>query len=199
MLSHLKANDGSIEVSRPMEAREKEGTEAVGLVAHDPARFVGQFQNKIDAKGRVSIPADLRRFIAMDGAEAAQVMYCFPSLLDDELQCGGSDLVETLLSIVATTDVFADNRYEFERLVTEETQRLYFDDNGRVVIPKALRDHAKLDGMIGFGGRGQYFAMAAAKPLEDVRAKARRLAKDNRETIRARSLTSTLAKRGEAP
>ena len=63
---------------------------AQGADLRAASRFVGRWQNKIDTKGRVSVPADLRRHIEV-GAEAP-VMYVCPSFADAELICGGPDL-----------------------------------------------------------------------------------------------------------
>ncbi len=167
--------------------------DSVGLRA--PHRFVGQYTQKVDAKGRVSIPADLRRQLTPGADEPASVLYCFPSLLDAELQCGGPDLVETLLQVVATADVFDGNRYELEGLVTEETERLYFDETGRIVLPKHLREHAKLDGSASFGGRGSHFVIAAAETRAALRAKFRQLSEDQKATLRGRSLPTAIARR----
>jgi MraZ protein len=172
-------------------------TEAKRALARSPARFVGRYENKIDAKGRVSVPADLRRYLDPGSTEPATALYCFPSLLGAELQCGGPELVEILLQIVATADVFEGSRYELETLITEETERLYFDDNGRVVLAQHLRAHASLEGQVGFSGRGSHFVMAAPEARSSLRDRVRNLSDAQKDVFRARSLPSTVAKRGE--
>ncbi|MEM9421107.1 MAG: hypothetical protein AAF986_01150 [Pseudomonadota bacterium] len=160
----------------------------------DPARFIGRFTNKIDTKGRVSVPADLRRYLDPGAAEPAPMLYCFPSLFSSELQCGGPDLVKLILSTIETVDIFGGDHFEREAEVTGETRRLYFDDNGRVVVPKDLREHAGLSGEVAFHGRGQHFVMAPPAGVKSLRDRARDLTPEQRQTIKARSAPSFLAK-----
>ena len=175
---------------------EKAGTEAIsGAVSlRDPARFVGRFSNKIDSKGRVSVPADLRRYLEPGASEPAAMLYCFPSLFSSELQCGGPDLVKLILSTIETVDIFDGDHFEREAEVTGETRRLYFDDNGRVVIPKELRDHAGLEGEVVFQGRGPHFVMTKPAKVQSLRDRARALTEEQKQTIKARSAPSFLSK-----
>lgn len=161
------------------------------------SRFVGNAVNRIDQKGRVSVPADLRRYIDPGSEAPSPVMYCFPSFLGGELQCGGEDLVNILLDVVATQDVFDRRRAALEKAVTTFTERLYFDDNGRVVVPKRLREHAGLEGSVAFAGHGALFTMSPPEPVEDVWAIAQSLSDEEREILRGRAMPSTIAK-GEA-
>lgn len=169
-----------------------------GLKERSPARFVGGAQNKIDQKGRVSVPADMRRQIDLESGELSPVLYCCPSLWAPELQCGGADLVDVLLEVVATQDVFEKRRAAMERAVTTFTERLYFDDNGRVVVPKRLREHAGLDGQVAFAGAGAFFTIARGESLDDLWAEATSLDEGEREVLRVRSMPSTLAKGGRS-
>lgn len=177
------------------ERKSESGTTMATIHARSPARFIGHYTNKIDAKGRVSIPADLRRFILPDSETLSAELYCFPSLISDELYCGGPDLVQIVLSTIESIDIFGGDHFAREAFVTGETRRLYFDDNGRVVVSKDLRDHAHLSGTVTFQGRGQMFVMMPSAQLDDMRAAARALTKEQKDTIRARSLPSTLAKK----
>lgn len=160
-----------------------------------PSRFVGGFRNKIDQKGRVSVPADFRRHLDLESEEPSPVLFCCPSLWEAELQCGGADLVDVLLEVVATQDVLEKKRAAMERAVTTFTERLYFDENGRVVLPRRLRDHARVDGYVSFAGAGPFFTMSAGESLDDLWALATDLSEEDKDILRARSMPSTLAKR----
>ena len=155
-----------------------------------PSRFVGRAEAKLDAKGRVSVPADLRRALG-----EGQPLYALASLTDPVIECGGDDLVVLQLEVIASLDVYDEDRWAMEEAVTEETQRLSFDDNGRVILPAILREHARLDGKVGFAGRGQKFVMACPDYLAERRSAGRAAAARHRETMKARSLASLTAKR----
>ena len=156
------------------------------------ARFVGRGEAKVDTKGRVSVPADFRRVIG-DGP-----LYACASLTDPVIECGGEDLVGLLLGVIGSLDVYDEDRWAMEEAVLEETQRLPFDENGRVILPKPLREHAMMDGQAGFAGRGQRFVIAAPAYLAERRAAGRAAAQRHRDTFKARSLPSVVAARGGA-
>ena len=155
-----------------------------------PSRFVGRAEAKLDAKGRVSVPADFRRALGEGAA-----LYALASLTDPVIECGGDDLVALELEMIASLDVYDEDRWAMEEAVTEETQRLSFDDNGRVILPAMLREHAGLSGQVGFAGRGQRFLMAPPEWLAERRSAGRAAAARHRDTIKARSLASVTAKR----
>ena len=158
--------------------------------ARAPSRFVGRAEAKLDAKGRVSVPADFRKAIG-EGAP----LYACASLTDPVIECGGDDLIDLQLGIISALDVYDEDRWAMEEAVTEETQRLSFDDNGRVILPALLREHAGLSGQVGFAGRGQRFLMAAPEWLAERRGAGRAAAARHRETIKARGLASVTAQR----
>jgi MraZ protein len=54
-------------------------------------QFVSAFTNKIDTKGRVSVPASFRSVLAKDGLDG---IYCYPSLDAPALDAGGQRLVD---------------------------------------------------------------------------------------------------------
>ena len=154
-----------------------------------PSRFVGRAESKLDAKGRLSVPADFRRALG-DGP-----LYACASLTDPVVECGGDDLISLQLDVIASLDVYDEDRWAMEEAVTEDTQRLSFDDNGRVIVPAILRDHAGLSGQVGFAGRGQRFVMAQPAWLAERRSAGRAAAARHRDTIKARSLASVTARR----
>ena len=51
--------------------------------------FLSKFKNKIDQKGRVSIPSQFRSILFQDGS---QKMFCYPSLDAEAIDAGGSTL-----------------------------------------------------------------------------------------------------------
>ncbi|MBB4659877.1 division/cell wall cluster transcriptional repressor MraZ [Parvularcula dongshanensis] len=155
--------------------------------ARSAARFVGRAECKVDAKGRVSVPADFRRALG-----EGEPLYAFASLTDPVIECGGADLVGLLLSVVSNLDVYDEDRWAMEEAITEETQRLAFDDNGRIVLPPSLREHAVIEGQASFAGRGQRFVLAAPSFLADRRSLARAAAARHRDTLKARTLPSVV-------
>ncbi len=72
-------------------------------------RFVSTFTNKIDAKGRVSIPAPFRAVLERDGYSSGGI-YCYPSLDAPALDAGGERLAKKIDGLLAGLPDYSDER-----------------------------------------------------------------------------------------
>jgi MraZ protein len=70
-------------------------------------QFVSTFTNKIDTKGRVSVPASFRTVLAKDGLEG---IYCYPSLDAPALDAGGQRLLNKINGLVEGLAPYSDER-----------------------------------------------------------------------------------------
>src|SRR6267154_1759418 len=61
-------------------------------------RFVSHYTLRLDAKGRVSIPASFRAVLARDGFEG---LYCYPTLDRPALDAGGNALLKEIETLIA--------------------------------------------------------------------------------------------------
>ena len=61
-------------------------------------RFVSHYALRLDAKGRVSIPASFRAVLARDGFEG---LYCYPTLDRPALDAGGNALLKEIETLIA--------------------------------------------------------------------------------------------------
>ncbi|NRA29826.1 MAG: hypothetical protein HRU11_06130 [Parvularculaceae bacterium] len=147
------------------------GGDAPTLALEGP-RFAGRFPGKLDSKARVIIPPAFRQKILGE-------LYVFPSLVEPVLQIGDSTLPDLLLSAVTDielVDEFDERLTQLENYVMERAQPITMDDAGRVAMPADYRQHAALEGPLGFGGRESHFVLAAADYFERMDAEARSLA-----------------------
>ena len=55
--------------------------------------FISTYTNRLDAKGRVSIPAPFRSILAVDGSDG---LYCCPTLKGDAVDAGGNRFREII-------------------------------------------------------------------------------------------------------
>jgi MraZ protein len=152
-------------------------------------RFTGRFSAKLDAKGRISIPAEFRAKLP------SASVFVFRHFSEPLLQMGPPSLLDDLLAAVAGQDVYDEDRWLLEDEITEGTQEITIEENGRVSLPKALRDEIGLTGAATFGGRGRHFVLGAEETLERSRGRAREAAQRHRDTLRARMLPSVQAGR----
>src|SRR5262249_20674786 len=77
-------------------------------------RFVSTFTNKIDAKGRVSIPAPFRAVLERDGYAHASAggIYCYPALEAPALDAGGERLAKKIDGLLSGLPDYSDERDE---------------------------------------------------------------------------------------
>ena len=138
-------------------------------------RFVSTYTNKIDAKGRVSIPAPFRAVLERDGYSAggAAGIYCYPSLDAPALDAGGERLAKKIDGLLSGLPDYSNERDELSVALYGDVQVLSIDGDGRIVLPEALRAHAGLQSQITFVGLGEKFQMWEPGRFEERRAAAR--------------------------
>src|SRR4026207_1088342 len=116
-------------------------------------RFVSTITNKIDTKGRVSAPAPLPAVLERD--RPAGGISCYPSLDSPALDAGGQSLAQKIDGLLAGLPDYSDERDELSVALYGDVQVLSLDQDGRIVLPEALRAHAGLDTHVTFVGLGQ--------------------------------------------
>src|SRR5581483_6561499 len=100
-------------------------------------RFVSTFTMRLDAKGRVSIPASFRAVLARDGFEG---LYCHPALDRPALDAGGNALLS-------------------------EIETLKPDSEGRIILTDTLKAHTGISDSASFVGLGHKFQIWEPKRL----------------------------------
>ncbi|NVK20187.1 MAG: division/cell wall cluster transcriptional repressor MraZ [Methylocystaceae bacterium] len=117
------------------------------------ALFVGRHLNKIDKKGRTSVPKPFR---ASFDDQSFRGMYAYPSFKFPAIAACGEEFM-TLLSdsLTAETDFFSDDQDDLATVILENSTQLSFDGEGRVIIPQDLLDHAGITDQALFVGRGR--------------------------------------------
>lgn len=127
-------------------------------------RFVSTFTNRIDAKGRVSVPAPFRAVLERDryGGGPDLSIYCYPSLDAEALDAGGERLAKRIDGLLGGLPDYSDERDELSVALYGDVQILAIDQDGRIVLPEKLRAHLGLDSgaaEIAFVGLGEKFQL----------------------------------------
>ena len=150
-------------------------------------RFVSTFTNRLDAKGRVSVPAPFRavldRQLAADAPGSATSLYCYPALDAPALDAGGERLAVTIDGLLAGLPDYSDERDELSVALYGDVQLLALDSDGRIVLPESLRAHAGLQGHVTFVGLGQKFQIWSPEHFEERRQRAREKVKEHRRLL----------------
>jgi MraZ protein len=152
-------------------------------------RFVSTFTNRIDAKGRVSIPAPFRAVLERDGYSQGSIggLYCYPSIDAPALDAGGERLAKKIDGLLSGLPDYSDERDELSVALYGDVQVLGVDGDGRIVLPEGLRRHAGLQDQVTFVGLGDKFQMWAPDAFEERRQRAREKAQEHRKLFGAGS------------
>lgn len=130
------------------------GASASGVWSMD--RFVSNFTNRLDAKGRVSIPGAFRAVLARDGHEG---LFLHPSLDLTALDAGGRLLLAQIDAMLAVLPPYSDERDHLATALLGESQVLKVDPEGRVQLPESLKAYAGIRDQVTFVGLGSKFQL----------------------------------------
>lgn len=119
------------------------------------ALFSSTFFNRIDRKGRVSVPAGFRA--ALTGQSFAGIV-AFRSLKFPALDAGGYDRLEEIAKSLDELPEFSDERDALGSVLSD-AHELPFDSEGRIVLPQALIEHAAIAEQVAFVGIGRSFQL----------------------------------------
>jgi MraZ protein len=108
----------------------------------------------VDAKGRVSVPAQFRAVLARDGFEG---LYCYAALDRPALDAGGNALLEEIEALIAGFPLYSEQREQFSLALYGTSETLTIDREGRVVLTEQLKVHAGIADTVTFVGLGHKF------------------------------------------
>lgn len=138
------------------------------------ALFLSTFVNKLDRKGRVSVPASFR--LALTGQNFNGII-AFPSFKLPALEASGIDRMEEVSDRIDQLAEFSEDRDALSSILAD-AEPLAFDGEGRIVLPEALCKHAGITENAAFVGRGRTFQIWEPQRFQahqqEMRERARR-------------------------
>lgn len=143
--------------------------------------FLSTFVNKVDKKGRVSVPSPFRVALAAQGFSG---VIAFPSINLPAIEGWGKKRMESLSAGIDAFDPFSDEIDDFTMAIIADSHQLAFDTEGRVVVPDALLAHAGITEHAAFVGRGTAFQIWEPEAFRVRQEEARKRAKENRLAIK---------------
>jgi MraZ protein len=117
-------------------------------------RFVSNITLRLDAKGRVSIPASFRSVLGRDGFEG---LYCYPALDRPAIDAGGNALMAEIEALIGRFTPFSEEREQFALALYGTSETLKVDGEGRVMLSESLKRHAGISDSVTFVGLGHKF------------------------------------------
>ncbi len=118
--------------------------------------LLGRYVNKVDRKGRVSVPK-LFRDAFMDQHSGFSGVYAYPLFKYPAIEACPETLMMRVVESLEDMAMFSEDQDDLSSVLTESTVPLPFDPEGRVVLPDELIEHAGIDGEALFVGRGKAF------------------------------------------
>jgi MraZ protein len=143
--------------------------------------FLSTFVNKVDAKGRVSVPATFRIALTQ---EAFQGLVAFRSYKYQAIECCSYTRMEMLSGSLDNLDMFSDEQDDLTATIFADALQLPFDGDGRIILPKKLAEFANITDRAAFVGRGATFQIWSPDSFNQIQTQARERTKDRQATLR---------------
>ncbi len=143
--------------------------------------FLNTFVNKIDRKGRVSVPATFRAVLADQSFPGIVAFRSFTAAAC--IEGGGMDRMESLSASTDQLGPFSTELDDLTSLIFADARQLPFDTEGRIVLPEDLIAHAGLAESCAFVGKGKTFQIWEPQAFATAQDEARRRAMANRPSL----------------
>ena len=141
-------------------------------------RFVSHFTHRLDAKGRVSIPAPFRAVLMRETFDG---LFVHPALDATALDCGGTGLLGTIDTLLARYPPYSTERDTLATALLGESEILKVDAEGRVILSDTLKARGCIAAEATFVGQGYKFQIWEPERfrahLEEARSSLRDLRK----------------------
>ena len=144
--------------------------------------FMDTIINKVDAKGRVSLPSDYRSIVK----ELSTEIVCYRSLNAPGIEGCLEDTLEKLATeIENSTDFFSETQDNLTNLIFGDAKRFTFDSTGRISLTEKLLKHAQITDTAVFVGKGRKFQIWNPENWEKEEKRIRAEVMRNRPSLKA--------------
>ena len=143
--------------------------------------FLSTYQNKIDKKGRVSVPASFRSYLSNLGYNG---VICYPSFNNNCIEAWPQDRIEKISNAIDSLNPFEEKKDYFATSILSESINLQFDSEGRILITNKLLKHAKIKNSILFVGQGKTFQIWEPNYYEKFKVTAKRKSNIHRSSLK---------------
>lgn len=147
--------------------------------------FLDTITNKVDAKGRVSLPSDYRAIVK----ELSTEIVCYRSLTSPCIEGCTEELLEKLATdIENSTDFFSETQDDLTNLIFGDAKRFTFDSTGRIMLTEKLLKHAEITDAAVFVGKGRKFQIWSEKNWEKEEQRIREKIKLSRPSLKTEEI-----------
>lgn len=146
--------------------------------------FLSTFQNRIDKKGRVSVPAQFRAMLEPKKKGGFTGIIAYASFINRCIEACGIERIQKLSSRIEQLDPFSEERDAFATAILGGSVQLPFDADGRIILPETMMMVAGLSDMAMFVGKGETFEIWEPQAFADYSIRARDFAREKRLKLR---------------
>ena len=153
------------------------------------------FTNRLDAKGRVSIPPQFRSVLAVDGFDG---LYCCPTLDMQAVDAGGNRFRERISGVLAHFEPLTEDYELLSTTLIGESEVLKIDQDGRVVLTESIKSYAGIADRVTFVGQDWKFQIWEPERFIAYREEAKNRLRDVRKRLASgHRATGVTARMGE--
>ena len=116
--------------------------------------FVSKFFNKIDKKGRVSLPSVFRSVLPKSNKNE---IILFKSIKSPSIDGCSIERLKEISKRINDLDFFSEDYDDFSTSIFSEIILTKIDKEGRFLIPEELKLHARINKEVVFFGKGYFF------------------------------------------
>ena len=116
--------------------------------------FLSQFMNKVDKKGRVSLPSAFRNVLPKNNKNE---IILFKSLKFPSIEGCSTDRIKKIAGSIDELAMFSEDQEDFSTSIFSEIVPTNLDKEGRFLIPANLKKYSNIDNKVTFIGQGNYF------------------------------------------
>ena len=143
--------------------------------------FLSTFENKLDKKGRVSVPASFRSHLSNLGYNG---VICYPSFNHQCIEAWSQDRIEKISDSIDALNPFEEKKDYFATSILSESVNLQFDSEGRISLTSKLIKHAKIKNSMLFVGQGMTFQIWEPSNFEKFKVTAKKKSNIHRASLK---------------
>lgn len=143
--------------------------------------FLSNFTNKLDKKGRVSVPAQYRAVLVNQEFNG---IITYVSFINHCIEASGIDRFVKLNEFIENLDPFSEERDAFAAAILGGSQQLSFDSEGRIVLPEEYIAELELEDNVTFVGKGDTFEIWNPSQFMAYAERSRAVAKEKRSSLK---------------
>ena len=143
--------------------------------------FLSVYENRLDKKGRVSVPASFRSHLSNLGYNG---VVCYSSFNNQSIEAWPQDRIERISNAIDALNPFEEKKDYFATSILSESINLQFDSEGRISLTPKLLKHAKIKNSMLFVGQGKTFQIWEPTTFEKFKVNAKKKANLNRASLK---------------